>query len=842
MGNLDIRDIVEHVDENKNQSLDPKEWKLIANLFGAQPKELKADIQNNFSKDKFMTDEQRKQIALQEQLKGDVKSENKEIKAYNEKLESLKKNLESTKLINTLLGMLWERIKLTNKKEDIQYYKDFLTTVQNNIKDKLPTDDQRGLVEWVKDANDVSYAFEAINKKIEDMITDLSQKEWEFLKTEEFSTNNDVKQTEQSQEVSVWNVDWLKNSLRNLQSNEIIEFKWVIDNLKNGLLTPEKIPQFASMMNILRSMNGLSKDQIMSVVNTTIDTKFADKKDSAEIRLFKDTLSAVLDKWLVWKFVNQVDEDLNKNEKLNWSSYAVLLKPDTNLTSPEAKAGILNIFNNDEVGFNKLVVDFADQSKKTQVEKIIKAYILASIPGGDNPSETDINSATIAIDNNFMVDWSKKPAFIMTKLDWSPLWIAQKDANGDIVKGKEWKDVLSQRFTPFFGDAIHGKKLSPDQYMKPELMQQLLWKDSLKMEWVASVMKELVSINGAPRTFAEAITSLFNSPLFLEIKQAFLSLLAMMGDDVDKQTKYAIEANFAQAERDLSKITETVEDKNGNQISYLKALKALNLDNKDIGEERGNPKERFANAPLENQKSYIAQVIKDPNLRYKKEILDQLGEKVSQSETVASDEDRENKNAVVLVEWKETKIVEHKVIKQWDYYLIDGTPSDGTIFIKDADGKLTKKILKSDNTDFESQDVILTPNESITTLYPKNSESLAQGKEDIFRYYALESSSDLKNPNPIDELLKLEKKPEWIDKIIVTMKKKLTWLDSAKRTKEEIQKIFQEWLNELQWIDTWDNKIQYNTALKKRATAVGIETSNIATVAPKPSDASKKTS
>jgi hypothetical protein len=43
-------------------------------------------------------------------------------------------------------------------------------------------------------------------------------------------------------------------------------------------------------------MNGLSKDQIMSVVDTTIDTKFADKKDSAEIRLFKDTLSAVLDK------------------------------------------------------------------------------------------------------------------------------------------------------------------------------------------------------------------------------------------------------------------------------------------------------------------------------------------------------------------------------------------------------------------------------------------------------------------------------------------------------------------------------------------------------------------
>jgi hypothetical protein len=124
-------------------------------------------------------------------------------------------------------------------------------------------------------------------------------------------------------------------------------------------------------------------------------------------------------------------------------------------------------------------------------------------------------------------------------------------------------------------------------------------------------MKELITVNGKNMSFSDAISSLFESPLFLEIKQAFLALLSMMGDDPDKQSKFAIEANFAQAERDLSKITETVEDKNGNKISYLKALKALNLENKDI-KDGINPMQLFANAPLENQKKYIAEVIKKP--------------------------------------------------------------------------------------------------------------------------------------------------------------------------------------------------------------------------------------
>jgi hypothetical protein len=41
----------------------------------------------------------------------------------------------------------------------------------------------------------------------------------------------------------------------------------------------------------------------------------------------------------------------------------------------------------------------------------------------------------------------------------------KKDTNG--------KDIM-QTLTPFFGDAKYGKKMSVDQYMKPEMMQQLL--------------------------------------------------------------------------------------------------------------------------------------------------------------------------------------------------------------------------------------------------------------------------------------------------------------------------------------------------------------------------------
>ncbi len=106
MGSPDIRDIVEHVDQNKNQSLDPKEWKLISELFYAQAKEIKPDIQTTTSGDKFMTDQEKKQIDLQEQTNNTIKKENKEIISYNKNIDSLKKTLENPKTVTKLLDMM----------------------------------------------------------------------------------------------------------------------------------------------------------------------------------------------------------------------------------------------------------------------------------------------------------------------------------------------------------------------------------------------------------------------------------------------------------------------------------------------------------------------------------------------------------------------------------------------------------------------------------------------------------------------------------------------------------------------------------------------------------------
>ena len=106
MGNPDIRDIIEHVDQNKNQSLDPKEWKLISELFDIQAKELKPDAQTTTSADKFMTDQEKTQISLQEKMKENIKKENKETISYNKNINSLKKSLENPKTVTKLLDMM----------------------------------------------------------------------------------------------------------------------------------------------------------------------------------------------------------------------------------------------------------------------------------------------------------------------------------------------------------------------------------------------------------------------------------------------------------------------------------------------------------------------------------------------------------------------------------------------------------------------------------------------------------------------------------------------------------------------------------------------------------------
>ena len=76
-------------------------------------------------------------------------------------------------------------------------------------------------------------------------------------------------------------------------------------------------------------------------------------------------------------------------------------------------------------------------------------------------------------------------------------------------------------------------------------------------------------------------------------------------------------------------------------------------------------------------------------------------------------------------------------------------------------------------------------------VYPKDSNPLAQGTEDLFRYYALESSGDEKTPNPIDKLLTINPRNETIDKAIVEMKKELSWIQT--KDKKSIMNVFTKW-------------------------------------------------
>jgi hypothetical protein len=725
----------------KDNLISWKERDLVSKLFG--------------SSEKIIWEKKETQW-LDKNQKNQAKEYNKDIRdveKYNQSLKEVKEKLMQPNALNTLLDFLKNQLTISKSTQDLWYYKNFLIILQDNIQDKDNT-------------------FDNIKLKTKLLISDI-RKISDDVNFKNKTTDNKTDDNKNIDVKVLWNTKDFTNALNILKSDEIVEFKWVIDNLNNWSLSPEKIKPFASMMNVLRQMNGLSKDQIMSVVDNTIQTKFVEKKDHPEMKLFKDTLSAVLDKWLVSEFINKVDEDLNKNDVLKWLSYDKLLDKETNLSSPEARAGINILFHRNEELFKQLTLDYNDPTKKPQVERILRQYTLSSVPNG-NPSEADINNANITLNTKFIVNWKEKSAFAFTKKEnWLPLWITKKDA--------QWNDILLQSLTPFFWDSLKWESIPMEQCLTMPLMKDILWQDNLRMEWAAGVMKELVTVNGKNMSFSDAISSLFESPLFLEIKQAFLALLSMMGDDSDTQNKYAVEANFAQAEKDLSKITETVLDKNDKQISYLKALKALNLENKDMGGNIGNPKERFANAPLENQKLYIKQVIKNPNLRYEKEVLAQLWEKISSTEQTVSDK---NTSEVVnekdiskiftngevyeqlsIDSTKPGKVERVDIDKKNPYLRIDGQvipliAGKWSLFVKGTDGQIIEKIISFDTKD-NKENISIKNGETLDmwllekSYKDKNFWTLWNSKKELLikKYYLFEQSSDAKNS--IDQIMKL---------------------------------------------------------------------------------------
>ena len=833
MGNPDIRDIVEHVDQNKNQSLDPKEWKLISELFGAQPKEFKTDIQTTTSGDKFMTDQEKEQITLQEQTNNNIKKENKEIISYNKNIDSLKKSLENPKTIMKLLDMMWSRIQFITKQEDIQYYEVFLNTLKNNIQDKLPSENMT-VEESIRDSNDIKYDFARINEKIPNILNSLSQKKIELSQKEIIVNKNIVEKatntinTQKKLNNTQWNIEWLKQNLNSLESNDILQFKWVVDNLKNWLLVPENVPQFVSMMNVFRSMNGLSKDQIMTVVDTTIDTKFSDKKDGPEMKLFKDTLSAVLDKWLIWKFITKVDEDLNKDNRLKWLSYDVLLDTKTDLSSKEARIAINTIFSRDESLFNKIMTDLKSD-KKWQVENIIKEYIKSDFPNQDL-SWTIIEIGEVQLQDTEWTPYTKQCFNIMK--DGKIVEVsAGKDENG--------KDKL-QKLTPFFWDAKYGKIIPMEQCLISNLMKDVLWKDNLAMPWVANLMKELVTVNGKQLSFPEAITSLFNSPLFDQIKQALYTLMAMFGKE-DSQEKAMIESNYLAIKNDVRKWWNlSYKDRDGKdkEISYIDALHKFEpLAIKDWE----NYKAIFLWASIENQKKYIEITLKDwKDVAYT--FLDSIKWKKINSNTTIDESKKPEWVSLLWVEfkngtdYKELSIdsIKPGKVEKIDtdinnpYFRIDGqviSLIDGkwSLFVKWSDGQIIEKIItitqdkeKKNNIsikDGEKLDMWLLESSNTGKMIDFSQLNNQDGKLfNVLKYQLFNSNAmnDLiastKNMTP-DELQKVEN-------TLVTIQKEIIWLPNNERIK--IKDIAKKSFTTLNSIITEPNKSWlWKTATKK---------------------------
>ena len=833
MGNPDIRDIVEHVDQNKNQSLDPKEWKLISELFGAQPKEFKTDIQTTTSGDKFMTDQEKEQITLQEQTNNTIKKENKEIISYNKNIDSLKKSLENPKTIMKLLDMMWSRIQFITKQEDIQYYEVFLNTLKNNIQDKLPSENMT-VEESIRDSNDIKYDFARINEKIPNILNSLSQKKIELSQKEIIVNKNIVEKatntinTQKKLNNTQWNIEWLKQNLNSLESNDILQFKWVVDNLKNWLLVPENVPQFVSMMNVFRSMNGLSKDQIMTVVDTTIDTKFSDKKDGPEMKLFKDTLSAVLDKWLIWKFITKVDEDLNKDNRLKWLSYDVLLDTKTDLSSKEARIAINTIFSRDESLFNKIMTDLKSD-KKWQVENIIKEYIKSDFPNQDL-SWTIIEIGEVQLQDTEWTPYTKQCFNIMK--DGKIVEVsAGKDENG--------KDKL-QKLTPFFWDAKYGKIIPMEQCLISNLMKDVLWKDNLAMPWVANLMKELVTVNGKQLSFPEAITSLFNSPLFDQIKQALYTLMAMFGKE-DSQEKAMIESNYLAIKNDVRKWWNlSYKDRDGKdkEISYIDALHKFEpLAIKDWE----NYKAIFLWASIENQKKYIEITLKDwKDVAYT--FLDSIKWKKINSNTTIDESKKPEWVSLLWVEfkngtdYKELSIdsIKPGKVEKIDtdinnpYFRIDGqviSLIDGkwSLFVKWSDGQIIEKIItitqdkeKKNNIsikDGEKLDMWLLESSNTGKMIDFSQLNNQDGKLfNVLKYQLFNSNAmnDLiastKNMTP-DELQKVEN-------TLVTIQKEIIWLPNNERIK--IKDIAKKSFTTLNSIITEPNKSWlWKTATKK---------------------------
>ena len=730
----------------------------------------------------------------------------------------LKDNLNSPQIINTLMDSLLKSecdketlLNFLNDQRIVNYFTNFnkydIINSRKEFNSFSKSNKEEGLgwdIGWVDKYSDYKDLLHSISKKFNDLKTKLSKElsnknDSKWIDITEKSLQKDNSESEEKEDLSIQEFSNKFPELTKLLSqNNMKELIKLNENLRNNEVDVWHIDFLDEMANFYKPLLELPTSDAINKITSIIENS---KIDEAKKNLFKKDaiplLTAILEKkdkeWnsVMKEFVKTIDKDIK------WLSYDLLLTTE-NLNSNDVRKSINTIFHRDEQMFNKLVEDFnkpdTDPQKKLQIENIIKEYVKLSVPDW-NPSISEIDNAIIKLDYNFSIGKLQKPAFIFTKKDGSPLWIVKKDQNWDSIKDEKWNDILSQKITPFFGDRVDWKSLTLKKTIEEndwvkEAME--IWTDNMKKldPKIRDIVKETINTKNWPKSITEAISSLFESWLRLEIKQAFMAFMAMTGSDSEKQNEYAIESNFAQAEKDISKIKETIKDKNDNSISYLKALRSLNLQNKKIENLWWNPMEIFSNAPLENQKRYIESVVKDPSKRYDKDKITILGD-VKEKEN-----QHENANTILWTEIKDNKaeISELKVNEKskwlveikWDYIIIDGqiipiVNGQWAVFTKQWSDIIKKTILIKQNN--EKKDFItIIDQKKLEDVNPKSNDLTNQDWKmfDLWKY------------NKIDQWPNAEKLANMITNL------------PAWKEKNEVEKAFAIMKNEIDSLATWD--------------------------------------
>lgn len=824
MGNPDIRDIIEHVDQNKNQSLDPKEWKLISELFDVQAKELKPDAQTTISGDKFMTDQEKTQISLQEKMKENIKKENKETISYNKNINSLKKSLENPKTVTKLLDMIWSRIQMISNKDDIQYFQNFLDTVNKQLQVTHETE----LPPLLENQDKPYDVLTQLQSQLWLLQVSLDEKNNSLLQINSSSTN--ISNISTNIENSPWitqSSESLQNQLEQLSDKDFVKFRQVIENLsKNGKVSLEQLDPLDSMTQILKQVASLDKNTVKNVVETVMKEKFSWQENSKELITFKEIFYAILDrKDILNSFVTIVDKDIK------WLSYDELLMTQK-FESADVKKSINTIFHRNEGLFNTMTNDFLDPIKQPQVEKIVKEYVKLSVP------DIDLNNAHVGM-TEVSVNGKQKKAFQLLDTSGNAMTITKKN--------EKWENIQVP-LTPFFWDSQKWEIISlqdcvsQNQWVKDALK---IWPDNMKQlnpELQELMKKTIETASWKKVSISEAISWFFNSPLFDEIKKIFLMLgmfskegmsywanvdIALI--DSKKSFRNLIQSsNFGplQKELNIASSTEALEKFNSYPWYYKEEYDA-NSKLIKINNYQNSEKEYFTTLSPENQLRYLyGQKTNLKNSKWQsipkwsdKRTADGI-KKDSIVETNTSQETKKqsiDKEFISGWEYKELsldgtkpgKVEKIDTDKNNPYLKIDGQViplinGKWSLFIKWFDGQIIEKVISFDKKD-NKENISIIDGEKLDMwllekIYKEKNISMLWNDEKnniIKKYYILEQSAEWKNN--IDQFMKST------SELPIDQKNKI----------EQIISIFKKWIYQSIW-KTPDNKlITLHNDLKK---------------------------